>query len=148
VSVFLLAATGQCVSVTERPHLSGVHHVALICSDYQRSKHFYTQVLGLSQLDENYRADRDSWKLDLLVPNGTQLELFSFPNAPARASGPESQGLRHLCFGVDDLDSWVSYLRHNSILVEEVRVDPYTGKRFTFFKDPDLLPLELYEQLR
>lgn len=134
------------MSVTNRPAIGAVHHVALICADYQRSKLFYTDILGFEVLDENYRSERDSWKLDLAVPGGMQLELFSFPNAPARPSGPEAQGLRHLCFAVEDLDAWVGYLRHRRISVEEVRVDPYTGKRFTFFKDPDSLPLELYEQ--
>jgi glyoxylase I family protein len=133
------------VSATKRPDLNGVHHVALICSDYTKSKQFYAQLLGLEVVDENYREARDSWKLDLRAPDGTQLELFSFPAAPIRPSGPEAQGLRHLCFGVDDLEGWISYLEASDIVVEPVRVDPYTGKRFTFFKDPDNLPLELYQ---
>lgn len=133
------------MSATNRPALSNVHHVALICSDYPRSKQFYTELLGLEVVDENYREARDSWKLDLRTPDGTQLELFSFPGAPARPSGPEAQGLRHLCFGVTDLDAWVSYLEVQQVAVEPIRVDPYTGKRFTFFKDPDNLPLELYQ---
>lgn len=133
------------MSATKRPSLNGVHHVALICSDYTKSKQFYSELLGLEVVDENYREARDSWKLDLRAPDGTQLELFSFPGAPARPSGPEAQGLRHLCFGVDDLEGWISYLEAGDIEVEPVRVDPYTGKRFTFFKDPDNLPLELYQ---
>jgi len=133
------------VSATERPLLSRVHHVALICSDYQRSKQFYTELLGLEVVDENYREARDSWKLDLRTPDGTQIELFSFPDAPARASGPEAQGLRHLCFAVDDLEGWVTYLTESGVEVEAVRVDPYTAKQFTFFRDPDNLPLELYQ---
>lgn len=125
--------------------MRGVHHVALISSDYRVAKEFYVDLLGLEQIDENYREERRSWKLDLRMPDGSQIELFTFPDAPARPSGPEAQGLRHLSFGVEDLDAWVSYLRANRVAVEEVRIDPYTGKRFTFFKDPDNLPLELYE---
>lgn len=128
-----------------RPKLHAVHHVALICSDYKKSKHFYADVLGLEILAENYRAERASWKLDLALPNGTQLELFSFPNPPARPSSPEACGLRHLAFVVRDLDSVIGWLIENEIPVEPVRVDEYTHKRFTFFKDPDGLPLELYE---
>ena len=133
------------MSATKRPDLNGVHHVALICSNYPKSKQFYSELLGLEVVDENYREARDSWKLDLRAPDGTQLELFSFPGAPARPSGPEAQGLRHLCFGVADLEGWIAYLEASEVEVEPVRVDPYTGKRFTFFKDPDNLPLELYQ---
>lgn len=125
--------------------MRGMHHVALISSDYRIAKEFYVDLLGLEQIDENYREERRSWKLDLRMPDGTQIELFTFPDAPVRPSGPEAQGLRHLSFGVENLDAWVSYLRANRVAVEEVRIDPYTGKRFTFFKDPDNLPLELYE---
>ena len=133
------------MSATKRPDLNGVHHVALICSDYPKSKQFYSELLGLEVVDENYREARGSWKLDLRAPDGTQLELFSFPGAPVRPSGPEAQGLRHLCFGVADLENWIAYLAASEVEVEPVRVDPYTGKRFTFFKDPDNLPLELYQ---
>lgn len=129
-----------------RPALNCIHHAAIICSDYRRSKHFYTELLGLTVLDENYRADRDSYKLDLALPDGGQVELFSMPGAPKRASFPEAQGLRHLAFSVSDIDQWVAWLSSQSIEVEPIRVDPYTGARFTFFKDPDDLPLELYEQ--
>ena len=129
-----------------RPALNRIHHAAIICSDYRRSKHFYTDLLGLSVLDENYRADRDSYKLDLALPDGGQVELFSMPGAPKRPSFPEAQGLRHLAFSVSDIDQWVAWLTSLSIEVEPIRVDPYTGMRFTFFKDPDDLPLELYEQ--
>ena len=125
--------------------LKGTHHVAIICSDYQTSKHFYTHILGLSIIAENYRVHRDSYKLDLALPDGTQIELFSFPSPPKRPSTPEAQGLRHLAFKVDDLDSCIKHLEENKIEVEAVRVDEFTGKRFTFFKDPDDLPLELYE---
>ncbi len=128
-----------------QPKLHAVHHVALICSDYEKSKHFYVDILGLEILAENYRAARDSWKLDLALPNGTQLELFSFPKPPARPSKPEACGLRHLAFVVRDLDAIVSWLTSHQIEVEPIRVDEYTHKRFTFFKDPDDLPLELYE---
>ncbi|WP_445425767.1 SMU1112c/YaeR family gloxylase I-like metalloprotein [Alishewanella sp. HL-SH06] len=127
------------------PKLNAIHHVALIVSDYPRSKAFYTEILGLTILAENYRAARSSWKLDLQLPDGSQLELFSFPAAPARPSQPEAQGLRHLAFAVTDLDHWVSYLQSNAVEVEAIRVDEFTGKRFTFFPDPDGLPLELYE---
>jgi glyoxylase I family protein len=122
-----------------------IHHAAIICSDYQRSKRFYTQVLGLKVLAENFRAARDSWKLDLALPDGGQVELFSFKAAPARPSYPEAQGLRHLAFAVTDLDVWRLHLQAQGIAVEDIRTDEYTGQRFVFFSDPDGLPLELYE---
>ncbi|WP_374636432.1 VOC family protein [Paracoccus sp. (in: a-proteobacteria)] len=125
--------------------LRSIHHVAIICADYQRSKAFYTQVLGLRIIAENYRAARQSWKLDLALPDGGQIELFSFPGAPARPTTPEAQGLRHLAFAVDDLDAACARLTRHGVVVEPVRVDEYTGRRFTFFPDPDGLPLELYE---
>ena len=127
--------------------LAGIHHVALICSDYQRSKHFYTEILGLKVLAEHYRAERLSYKLDLQLPDGSQLELFSFPNPPPRPSTPEAQGLRHLAFQVLDVAQVVAHLEANSIAVEPVRIDPYTERAYTFFKDPDDLPLELYQIL-
>ena len=126
--------------------LLGIHHVAIICSDYQRSKQFYTQCLGFDIVAEHYRQDRDSYKLDLALPDGSQIELFSFPLAPERPSYPEAQGLRHLAFKVDNLDQVVKHLSQQGIEVEPIRVDEYTAKRFTFFADPDGLPLELYEQ--
>mgnify|MGYP000439310359 CR=1 FL=1 len=125
--------------------LKAIHHVAIICSDYERSKRFYTKVLGLRALSENYREDRDSYKPDLLLPNGSQIELFSFPSAPERPSYPEAQGLRHLAFAVDSIDESVGCLQRAGVMVEAIRLDEYTGKRFTFFSDPDGLPLELYE---
>ena len=125
--------------------LRSIHHVAIICADYQRSKAFYTQVLGLRIIAENYRAARQSWKLDLALPGGGQIELFSFPGAPPRPTTPEAQGLRHLAFAVDDLDAACARLDRLGVTVEPVRVDEYTGSRFTFFPDPDGLPLELYE---
>lgn len=130
----------------QQPTFSGIHHVALICSDYQRSKAFYTEVLGLRILAEHYREARQSWKLDLQLPDGSQLELFSFPDAPARPSRPEAQGLRHLAFAVNDINQWVSYLKQQGVPTEAIRTDEYTGKLFTFFQDPDGLPLELYQR--
>ncbi|MEN0035559.1 MAG: VOC family protein [Cellvibrio sp.] len=127
------------------PVLQTIHHVALICSDYEKSKHFYTRILGLQVIAEHYRAERASWKLDLALPDGTQLELFSFPNPPARPSRPEACGLRHLAFVVRDIDAYVEWLISNGVAVEAIRIDEYTLKRFTFFQDPDGLPLELYE---
>lgn len=126
--------------------LKSIHHAAIICSDYPRSKHFYVEILGLKVLAENYRSARDSWKLDLQLPDGKQVELFSFPGAPARPSYPEAQGLRHLAFVVDSVEDAKVQLEASGIAVEPVRVDEYTGKRFTFFSDPDGLPLELYEE--
>ena len=125
--------------------LLGVHHVAVIASDYGRSRRFYSETLGLSVVAETYRAERDSHKLDLALPDGTQVELFTFPGAPPRPSRPEAQGLRHLAFAVDDLDAAVADLEAGGVAVEPVRVDALTGRRFTFFADPDGLPLELYE---
>ena len=125
--------------------LQGVHHVAIICSDYNLSKHFYTEVLGLQVLAENYRKERDSWKLDLAIGDRYVIELFSFPNPPARVSRPEASGLRHLAFEVSNIDEAVMHLNANKIVTESIRVDEFTGKRFTFFEDPDHLPLELYE---
>lgn len=125
--------------------LNRIHHIAIICSDYAVSKLFYTNVLGLKIVSEVYRAERDSYKLDLSVNGDYQIELFSFPNPPARPSGPEAQGLRHLAFEVDDIDASVKHLQKHGITTEEIRIDEYTGKRFVFFSDPDSLPIELYE---
>ncbi|GAB2318750.1 VOC family protein [Alkalibacterium sp. s-m-22] len=124
---------------------NGIHHVAIIASDYDRSKAFYTQTLGLTIIREVYREERESYKLDLEAGNA-QIELFSFPDPPARVNGPEAVGLRHLCFEVDDVVEAKRQLEGKGIEVEEVRTDPYTGRLFTFFKDPDGLPLELYER--
>ena len=129
-----------------RPILNAIHHVAIICSDYAVSKRFYTELLGLKVLAENYRAARDSWKLDLALPNGNQIELFSFPNPPPRPSQPEAQGLRHLAFVVDNVAEFADYLTKQGVEVEPIRIDEYTGKAFTFFQDPDGLPLELYQR--
>lgn len=125
--------------------LKGIHHAAIICSNYELSKRFYTEVLQLEVIAENYREARQSYKLDLALPNGAQIELFSFPDAPERPSFPEAQGLRHLAFCVDDVQLVKSYLEGHGIDVEPIRVDEFTGKSFTFFADPDGLPLELYQ---
>ncbi|NOH66613.1 SMU1112c/YaeR family gloxylase I-like metalloprotein [Vibrio rotiferianus] len=122
-----------------------IHHVAIICSDYPRSKRFYTEVLGLKVIAENYREARNSYKLDLALPDGSQVELFSFPGAPERPSFPEAQGLRHLAFLVDDVEQVKAYLESNDVEVEPIRIDEFTGKAFTFFQDPDGLPLEVYQ---
>lgn len=125
--------------------LKRIHHVAVICSDYQRSKYFYTQVLKLTVVAENYRAERDSYKLDLALPDGSQIELFSFPSPPKRPTNPEAQGLRHLAFAVDSVEQYAAYLLEAGVEVEPIRIDEFTGKPFTFFQDPDGLPLELYQ---
>ncbi|EGR4126129.1 VOC family protein [Vibrio cholerae] len=125
--------------------LKRIHHAAIICSDYPRSKAFYTETLGLRVVAENYRAARDSYKLDLALPDGSQIELFSFPNAPERPSFPEAQGLRHLAFVVDNVAEIKAQLEQNGVSVEPIRIDEYTGKAYTFFADPDGLPLELYQ---
>ncbi len=125
--------------------LQSIHHAAIICSDYRVSRRFYTEILGLEIAAENYREERNSYKLDLRLPDGGQLELFSFPDPPARASRPEACGLRHLAFAVQSIDVVIGHLQSFGLEVEPVRVDEYTGRRYTFFQDPDGLPLELYE---
>ena len=122
-----------------------IHHAAIICSDYERSRRFYTDVLGLPVIGEHFREARQSWKLDLALPDGSQIELFSFPGAPPRPSHPEAQGLRHLAFEVRDVEAAKRALEAQGVEVEPVRLDGYTGRRFVFFADPDGLPLELYE---
>lgn len=125
--------------------LERIHHAAVICSDYARSRRFYVETLGLPVVREVHRRERDSYKLDLALPDGSQIELFSFPDPPPRPSYPEARGLRHLAFETPDLDEAVRHLESHGTAVEPVRVDEHTGKRFTFFADPDGLPLELYE---
>jgi glyoxylase I family protein len=125
--------------------LKNIHHIAIICSDYAVSKVFYVEKLGLEVLAEVYRAERNSSKLDLALNGQYVIELFSFPNPPERVSSPEASGLRHLAFAVDDVASFKSKLEKKGIKCEEIRVDEYTGKKFTFFEDPDGLPLEIYE---
>lgn len=127
------------------PRINRIHHIAIICSDYTKSRHFYTKVLGFVVLREVYREERRSWKLDLKVGENYQIELFSFPEPTPRPSRPEAAGLRHLAFEVDDIDEAIAAIKANDIAVEPIRVDEYTGKRFTFFADPDGLPIEFYE---
>jgi glyoxylase I family protein len=125
--------------------LNRIHHAAIICSNYERSKHFYVDLLGLKVLHETYRSERQSYKLDLLIGEREQIELFSFSNPPERVNQPEAQGLRHLAFEVGDMDEAVRDLEAKGIVVEPVRIDPITGSKYTFFADPDGLPLELVE---
>ncbi len=126
--------------------LKQVHHIAIIASDYQLSKQFYCDILGFTLQAEAYREERDSWKGDLALNGQYVIELFSFPFPPARPSRPEACGLRHLAFSVDDLDQAIEHLEKQGVTCEPVRIDPFTDKRFTFFADPDGLPLELYQQ--
>lgn len=126
--------------------INRIHHVAIICSDYHKSKQFYTEILGFSVIEETYRQERNSYKLDLSVGNTGQIELFSFPNPPKRLSRPEACGLRHLAFEVNNIEETVINLQNKGVETEEIRLDEITGKRFTFFKDPDGLPLEIYER--
>lgn len=126
--------------------LQSIHHVAIICSDYAVSRAFYVDLLGLRVIAENYRAERTSYKLDLGLPGGGQVELFSFPAPPPRPSRPEACGLRHLSFAVADVAQAKAWLEQHGVAVEAIRTDEFTGRRFTFFADPDGLPLELYEQ--
>jgi glyoxylase I family protein len=125
--------------------LLGLHHVAVICSDYVASKRFYTEILGLEILAETYRAERNSHKLDLAINEQYIIELFSFPSPPPRPSYPEAAGLRHLAFAVPDVAAAIRHLEAHGVACEPVRVDELTGRRFTFFSDPDGLPLEFYE---
>ena len=125
-------------------NIKKIHHVAIIASNYQKSKQFYAEVLGLEIIRENYRSERDSYKLDLKLGD-SEIELFSFPEPSKRPTQPEAVGLRHLCFYVDNFDETIQELNQKGIETEPVRVDEYTGGRFTFFRDPDDLPLELHE---
>ncbi len=125
--------------------LKNIHHIAIICSNYEVSKRFYTEILGLTIIQEIYRAERQSYKLDLALNGNYVIELFSFPNPPKRVSKPEASGLRHLAFAVDNLDVIVNHLNQNQIISEPIRIDEFTGKRFTFIADPDDLPIEFYE---
>ena len=126
--------------------LNKVHHIAIICSDYEASKKFYIDILGLTVIKETYRTERKSYKLDLSLDGDYIIELFSFPDPPKRLSGPEATGLRHLAFEVDDLESVITHLEKHHIEVEPIRVDEITNKRFTFTRDPDTLPIEFYEK--
>ncbi len=127
-----------------RPLIDHIHHVAIIAGDYARSKDFYTRILGFEVLQEVWRAERQSWKLDVSVNGQYQIELFSFPDSRERASYPEAKGLRHLAFAVSDVDAWHAWLSEQGVAVEAIRVDEYTSKRFFFFNDPDGQPLEIY----
>ena len=135
----------MCRKLLAEMKLLRLHHVAIICADYARAKHFYTEVLGLAVVSEYYREQRDSYKLDLALPGGGQIELFSFPHPPARPTRPEACGLRHLALEVADIEAAVRHIQANGIAVEAIRVDDLTGKRYTFFADPDGLPIEFYE---
>lgn len=123
----------------------GIHHVAIICSDYEKSKKFYVDVLGCSIIQETFRASRNSYKLDLKIGKSDVIELFYFPDSPKRLSHPEACGLRHLAFEVDDIKECIYYLKLKGVELEDIRIDELTGKQFTFFKDPDNLPLEIYQ---
>lgn len=125
--------------------LKKIHHIAIICSNYEKSKHFYTKILGFEITQEVYREERQSYKLDLTLNGNYCIELFSFPNPPERISRPEACGLRHLAFEVDDIESAIENLSKYNIKTEPIRIDEFTQKRFTFFEDPDQLPIELYE---
>lgn len=126
--------------------LNKIHHIAVICSDYERSLDFYTRILGLRIIAEHYREERQSYKTDLALNDNYVLELFSFPSPPQRLTRPEATGLRHLAFEVDDLATSITELDALGIIHEPVRTDEYTSKRFVFMQDPDNLPIELYEK--
>ena len=126
--------------------INKIHHIAIICSDYKKSKHFYTQILGLQVIREVFRANRQSYKLDLAINGDYIIELFSFPNPPERVSRPEATGLRHLAFEVNDIEATRNYLLSHSIDSETIRIDEYTEKRFFFIADPDNLPIEFYQK--
>jgi len=125
--------------------INKVHHIAIICSDYEKSKHFYTEILGLKIIQEIYREDRASYKLDLSLNGTFIIELFSFENAPKRPSTPEASGLRHLAFEVNNITKTRAYFLANNITSETIRIDVHTKKQFFFISDPDDLPLEFYE---
>ena len=125
--------------------LQNIHHIAIICKDYQLSKHFYVDILGLEIIQEIYRAERSSYKLDLALQGKYVIELFSFPNPPKRLSFPEATGLRHLAFGVENLEYILGILKSKGVNSPGIRVDDFTNKKFAFIQDPDELPIELYE---
>ena len=126
--------------------INALHHIAIICSNYQTSKSFYTEILGFEIKQEVYRAERQSFKLDLMLARQYQIELFSFPHPPKRLSRPEACGLRHIAFQVDSVEDIIAELKGKNITVEPIRIDEFTGKKFTFIADPDGLPIEFYEQ--
>lgn len=126
-------------------NLSQIHHIAIIVSDYEASKDFYVNKLGFQIIRENYRPERNDWKLDLKVNEATELEIFGVKNPPARVTRPEAAGLRHLAFFTDNIEETVAELKEKGIVTEPIRVDEFSGKKFTFFADPDGLPIELHE---
>ncbi len=126
--------------------INSIHHIAIICSDYEKAKSFYTEILGFELIREIYREERQSYKADLSVNGKYQIELFSFPAPPQRVSRPEAAGLRHIAFEVNDINATVQLLQQKNIIAEPVRIDETTGKRFTFIADPDGLPIEFYEK--
>ena len=127
-------------------NINYIHHIAVICSNYERSKSFYTEILGFTLLREIYREQRQSYKADLAINDLYQIELFSFPDPPQRVSKPEAVGLRHIAFEVNDVNTTVLLLKQKNIFAEPIRIDETTGKRFTFIADPDGLPIEFYEK--
>lgn len=126
-------------------NIKGVHHIAIICSDYEQTKKFYTEILGLTIVQEIYREERDSYKLDLAIGDTYVIEIFSFPDPPQRPSQPEAAGLRHIAFAVENVEETVAKLKPYGIIAEAIRIDQFTGKKFTFIADPDNLPIEFYE---
>jgi len=126
--------------------LNKIHHIAIICSNYAVSKQFYTEVIGLEILNEIYRVERNSFKLDLALNGIYVVELFSFPNPPMRPSRPEATGLRHLAFEVNNINEIVQKMNSLNIDIEPIRIDEFTNKKFTFIADPDGLPIEFYEK--
>ncbi len=127
------------------PFVKQLHHIAIICSNYEASKYFYTQLLGMEIIREVYREERNSYKLDLSLNGNYTIELFSFPDPPGRISHPEAAGLRHLAFEVTNIDTTIAYFEEQKIPIEPVRIDEFTSKKFTFIADPDGLPIEFYE---
>lgn len=125
--------------------IKSLHHIAIICSDYEKSKYFYTKILGFKIVQEIYRKERQSYKLDLALNGIYLIELFSFPNPTGRPSRPEATGLRHIAFGVKNIESSIAILKEENIIAEPLRIDEFSNKKFTFFNDPDNLPIELYE---
>ena len=126
--------------------INKIRHAAIICSNYEKSKDFYVNILGFKILKETYRSERKSYKLDLKIAGEYQIELFSFPDPPERITSPEARGLRHLAFEVDDIENSVKYLNEKNIVTEPIKIDIVTGKKYTFFRDPDNLPLEICEK--
>jgi glyoxylase I family protein len=127
------------------PGIQSLHHIAIICADYEKSKRFYTEILGFQIRNEVFREERQSYKLDLSLNEHYLIELFSFPDPPQRLSRPESTGLRHIAFGVNNIEEACLFLKDNQIETEDIRIDEHTGRKFTFFADPDDLPIEFYE---